>query len=289
MLRRVLKYISDECLLGMGERVLVGLSGGMDSVALFDILMRGGFDCVVANCNFHLRGAESDRDTAFVRDFVSDYVTKYRVADIVRGGRSLSEVASLVGEYCKSEVVEDFGGVRLYRADFDTERSCERNGCGIEEEARNERYRWFFDVAKRESCSAVAVGHHGDDQAETVLMHILRGTGLRGLCGMDAKSYIWDSRIALIRPFLCVSRADIAYYVREVRGLRYVEDSSNGDERFRRNRVRAFLGSYSAGASRNVVRLSERVRALLKAERENLSGIRIQASSSYCSLTGCLC
>lgn len=209
MLRRVVKYIRDKELLQQGDRVLVCVSGGADSMALLDVLKRGGFDCVVAHCNFHLRGDESSRDEAFVRQMTSE--------DILRV------------------------------AHFDTQAYAQENGISIEMAARELRYRWFGELAAQEGCKAIAVAHHQHDQAETVLLNLKRGAGIRGLCGMRAKSKnpYCNNEIPVIRPLLCTTRDYIEHYLRDIRKIAWVEDSTNSDVRIKRNAVREQLKGYS--------------------------------------------
>ena len=211
MLRRVLKYIRDNGLLERNGRVLVCVSGGADSVALLDVLLRGGSECVVAHCNFHLRGEESDRDEAFVR------------------------------ELCAKR------NVRLLVQHFDTHAAAEKDGKSIELTARRLRYEWFAQVGEEENCSAIAVAHHQNDQAETVLMNLRRGAGIRGLCGMRPKSPnpCAESRIPVIRPLLCTTHDYIKHYLLDIRHIDWVEDSTNSDCKFRRNSIRAEIGGYS--------------------------------------------
>ena len=155
MLRRVMKYIRDKKLLEKGDKVLVCVSGGADSIALLDVLQRGGFECVVAHCNFHLRGEESDRDEAFVK---------------------------------RGEIRDRRGEIKVFVKHFDTVGYAKEKGLSIEMAARELRYRWFAELAAAEGCKAIAVAHHQNDQAETVLLNLKRGTGIRGLCGMRAKA-----------------------------------------------------------------------------------------------------
>ena len=209
MLRRVVKYIRDKELLQQGDRVLICVSGGADSMALLDVLKRGGFDCVVAHCNFHLRGEESSRDEAFVRQMTSEDI--------------------------------------LFVAHFDTQAYAQENGISIEMAARELRYRWFGELAAQEGCKAIAVAHHQHDQAETVLLNLKRGAGIRGLCGMRAKSTNphCDNGIPVIRPLLCTTRDYIEHYLRDIRKIAWVEDSTNSDVRIKRNAVREQLKGYS--------------------------------------------
>ena len=211
MLRRVQKYIRDERLLRAGDRVLVCVSGGADSVALLDVLKRGGYECVVAHCNFQLRGEESERDEQFVR----------RLAEQM--------------------------GVELCVTRFDTQEYAKVHQQSIEMAARELRYRWFDEVARAHGCAAVAVAHHQNDQAETVLMNLRRGAGLRGMGGMRARSEnpMAESEIPVVRPLLCTTRDYIRHYLRDIRKMAWVEDSSNTDTSIRRNAIRQELAGYS--------------------------------------------
>lgn len=209
MLRRVMKYIRDYELLQPGNKVLVCVSGGADSIALLDLLERGGFDCVVAHCNFRLRGEESNRDEAFVRQQV------------------------------ESE--------RLRVQYFDTMSYAKAQGISMEMAARELRYQWFAEVAEQEHCHAIAVAHHQHDQAETILLNLKRGAGIRGLCGMRAKSTnpYSSNGIPVIRPLLCTTRDYIEHYLRDIRKKAWVEDSSNSDTNIRRNAIREQLQQYT--------------------------------------------
>ena len=221
MLRRVMKYIRDNELLAKGDKVLVCVSGGADSMALWDVLKRGGFDCVVAHCNFHLRGAESDRDETFVR-------------------------RSTDGE--------------LRSISFDTVGYAKKQNISIEMAARELRYRWFAQVAAQEGCKAIAVAHHQNDQAETILLNLKRGAGIRGLCGMRAKSANPQGGIVpIIRPLLCTTRDYIEHYLRDIRHLEWIEDSTNSDTKIKRNAVREQLNNYSKADIEHIAATAERM------------------------------
>lgn len=233
MLRRVLKYIRDKELLEKGDRVLVCVSGGADSVALLDVLQRGGYECVVAHCNFHLRGEESDRDERFVRE--------------------------VIGERLKAK------GEKLWMKDFDTVGYAQEKGISIEMAARELRYRWFAEVAAETGCKAIAVAHHQNDQAETVLLNLKRGTGIRGLCGMRAKSgnpyEVRDKRreagIPIIRPLLCTTRDYIEHYLRDIRHMEWMDDSTNTDISIKRNAIREQLKQYSKAEIEHIAATAE--------------------------------
>ena len=245
MLRRVLKYIRDKELLEKGDRVLVCVSGGADSVALLDVLQRGGYDCVVAHCNFHLRGEESDRDERFVREVVEAYPLPLPEG---KGDRLLGD-----------EVM------RLWVKDFDTVGYAQEKGISIEMAARELRYRWFAEVAAETGCKAIAVAHHQNDQAETVLLNLKRGTGIRGLCGMRAKSMnpyeVRDERreagIPIIRPLLCTTRDYIEHYLRDIRHLAWVDDSTNTDTSIKRNAIREQLKHYTKAEIEHIAATAE--------------------------------
>ena len=215
-----MKYIRDNQLLKKGDKVLVCVSGGADSIALLDVLHRGGFECVVAHCNFHLRGEESNRDEAFVRATFSDH--------------------------------------KLYVNHFDTVTYASTHNVSIEMAARELRYTWFADIAAQECCKAIAVAHHQNDQAETILLNLKRGTGIRGLCGMRAKSanpYAGD--IPIIRPLLCTTRDYIEHYLRNIRQLAWVNDSTNSDTQFKRNAVREQLKHYTKAEIEHIAATAE--------------------------------
>lgn len=179
----------------MFMKYLVALSGGADSVALLLKMLEEGKAGAAAHCNFHLRGAESDRDELFVR------------------------------RLCEER------GVRLFVQHFDTKKEASLAGESIEMAARRLRYAWFSELCAREGFCAVAVAHHSDDNAETILLNLVRGTGLRGLMGMKRQ------RDGVVRPLLGWTRRRILNYLKE-KGQPYVTDSTNSDTHYHRNRVR---------------------------------------------------
>lgn len=175
--------------------MLVALSGGADSVALLRVLMEAGCDCRAAHCNFHLRGEESMRDERFVRDLC-------QLLD-----------------------------VPLTVKDFDVAAWQQEHGGSVEMACRELRYAWFDQERQRLGCALISVAHHSDDQVETFFLNLLRGTGIRGLAGMQRLSgNIW-------RPLLNVSRRDILEYLTAI-GQDYVTDSTNSENDYRRNQLR---------------------------------------------------
>ena len=218
-----MQYIREKELLEKGDKVLVCVSGGADSVALLDVLQRGGFECIIAHCNFHLRGEESNRDEEFVK---------------------------------RVEIRDKRVEIRIKH--FDAEGYAQANGISIEMAARELRYQWFAEVAEAEGCKAIAVAHHQHDQAETVLLNLKRGTGIRGLCGMRAKSANpYGGTVPVIRPLLCTTRDYIEHYLRDIRHLAWVDDSTNSDVRIKRNAVREQIKNYSKAEIEHIAATAE--------------------------------
>lgn len=195
MWSKVERYIEKHNLLNPNELYIVALSGGADSVALLLLLKNAHFNVHAAHCNFHLRGDESDRDEAFCV------------------------------ELCKGL------GVELHRAHFDTREYAELHKVSIEMAARELRYKWFEQLRQDIGAAGICVAHHRDDSAETVLLNLVRGTGLRGLTGIQPRNG------NILRPLLCVSRAEIETFLAE-KGQKYVTDSTNWEADVQRNVVR---------------------------------------------------
>ena len=148
MLQRFINYIKDNHLFNQADTVLVGVSGGIDSVVLLDLLDKAGFAVTIAHCNFRLRGAESDGD----EHLVSDLAKKYDAP--------------------------------LFKTSFDTAQYAQENKISIEMAARDLRYQWFEMIRSTHHFDCIAVAHHRDDQLETFFLNLARGTGLTGLTGM---------------------------------------------------------------------------------------------------------
>lgn len=181
---------------------LIALSGGADSIALALMMKEQGLRTHALHCNFHLRGQESDRDENFVRQFCLQY------------------------------------GIPLEVCHFDTMASAKDHGVSIEMEARELRYTWFANRAKELGAEGICVAHHKDDQAETLLLNLIRGTGLRGLSGMHPDRTINGLRI--LRPLLDTTKAEILQYLAK-KQQDYVTDSTNLERDALRNRIRLDL------------------------------------------------
>ena len=195
MIKKVSKYIAQHHLLTNGALHLVALSGGADSVALLHVLRCLGYNVEAAHCNFRLRGDESDRDERFCR----------RLCDKLQ--------------------------VRLHTAHFDTLTYSRLHHVSIEMAARDLRYSYFYRLADDIGAEDICVAHHKDDCAETVLMNLVRGTGLKGLTGIRAKNG------DIVRPLLCLSRQEIETYLSSI-SQDYVTDSTNLSDEATRNKYR---------------------------------------------------
>ena len=218
MWSKVDAYINKYKLLNTNDLYLVALSGGADSVVLLSLLKEHGFNVHAAHCNFRLRGAESDRDEAFCVDL------------------------------CRQLDVE------LHRVHFDTRTYADLHKVSIEMAARELRYRWFEQLRQDIGAAGICVAHHRDDSVETVLLNLVRGTGLRGMTGIQPRNgYI-------LRPLLCVSRTEIEAFLAE-RGQKYVTDSTNLEADVLRNKVRLqvlpLLCELNPAVSENIQRTAE--------------------------------
>jgi len=205
LLKKVKRTIEEHGLLEVGEGVLVALSGGADSVALLKILLNLALDyqlkIIACHVNHRLRGEEANRDEAFV--------------------------AKLCSEMGVFLVRRRLGNVRV-----------KSKGESLEEWCRKERYTHLEEVAKEYCLSKIALGHHLQDQAETVLFNLLRGSGFAGLRGMQP---LREGKF--IRPLLYVKKEEILSFL-EAERVPYVTDSTNLDERYTRNRIRHSLIPY---------------------------------------------
>ncbi|MDD6160579.1 MAG: tRNA lysidine(34) synthetase TilS [Oscillospiraceae bacterium] len=216
-----------------GSRVLCALSGGADSMYLLCRLMGAGVEVRAAHFNHRLRDA-ADREEAFVRAWCGEHGVPLTVGS---------------------------GDVRAFAAE---------HGMGLEEAARNLRYDFLRRTAEETGCSLIATGHHAGDNAETLLMNLIRGCGLNGLCGIP------EQRGNVIRPMLGLSREEILLYL-ERHGVPHVEDESNGDTDYTRNRIRhqviPLLEELNPKAAAHISAAALRLRqdeALLTAQAEQL-------------------
>lgn len=228
------RQVLQEAGLEADASLVVAASGGVDSTVLLDVLDGLGYRLHVAHLDHALRSDSAD-DSHFV------------ASEAKRRGLSYSLERRDVGEYARTE------------------------GLSLEDAGRRQRYAFFDQVADRTGAEFIALGHHADDQAETVLLRLLRGSGATGLGGMEIAR---EGRY--LRPLLRVRRAEIEQYARQ-RGLRYREDPSNRDSRFLRNRVRGELMPLLKSYNPNIAEVLNRTAALLKAEDDLLAELTQKA------------
>jgi tRNA(Ile)-lysidine synthase len=210
LLLRYQQFIKKEDLFLPKDKLIIAVSGGVDSVVLCELCKQAGYDFTIAHCNFQLRGEESEKDEKFVRSLGDKYKIEVKVKK------------------------------------FETEKFAEENKMSIQEAARELRYKWFAELASSQWIvghdkkqirklirqqgikSHVLTAHHADDNAETVLMNFCRGTGLWGLAGIQA-SYLF-----VTRPLLNFTKKEIVQFAKE-NDLDFVEDSSNASSKYTRN------------------------------------------------------
>jgi len=214
---------------------ILALSGGPDSVALLRMILDEGYNVEAAHCNFHLRGAESDRDEAFCKNLCEKL------------------------------------GVKLHLVHFDTKEFAQLRGISIEMAARELRYRWFTQLAQDTGAEGVCIAHHSDDQVETILLNMLRGTGLKGLLGMKRKNGIF------LRPLLGVSRNEILQYLDAI-GQDYVTDSTNLEDDVQRNKLRLdvipLLEKVTPAAKQNILRMADNLGDVAEVVKQSLEDAR---------------
>lgn len=216
MKEQVERTIAEKNLFRKQGTILVALSGGADSVALLLLLHELGYPLHALHCNFHLRGEESNRDEEFVTNLC------HRLS------------------------------IPLSVRHFKTNDYARQHKVSIEMAARDLRYSWFEEQRQTLEAQCIAVAHHRDDQAETVLLNILRGTGLKGLSGMKYMNG------HICRPLLDVSRKDILNYL-EQKHQDYVTDSTNLEREALRNRIRLDLIPMLAQLNPNIAQTLSRL------------------------------
>ncbi len=248
-LQDFIRFVSKEKLFTKKDKLLLALSGGMDSMVLSHLLSEGNFHFDAAHCNFSLRGDASDGDEKFCRDWTKKL------------------------------------GVKIFIQKFDTFSFSKNEKVSIEMAARTLRYDWFESLRKKNKYDYIVIAHHLDDSAETIMMNLVRGTGLAGLHGIKPKAG------SLVRPLLFTDRSEIEAYC-EKHKLKYRTDGSNESLQFQRNKIRqkvmpvlksinpSLLKTFSENiqkVSAAEYLLSEKINSLKNLlVQQNKSGIRIQ-------------
>ncbi len=195
MLDRFLQYTEKENLFRFEDKILLTLSGGIDSMVMLDLFLRARLNIAAAHVNFQLRGEDSEQDEAFVR------------------------------EICREQSIE------IYSTRFNTTEYVKEQGISVQMAARRLRYQWFEDIRKEHRYDYIATAHNRDDHIETTLINLVRGTGIRGLTGINNKSG------HIIRPLLFLSRKEITEYANQ-NHITYREDISNLKTTYTRNKIR---------------------------------------------------
>jgi tRNA(Ile)-lysidine synthase len=189
------KYIEENNLIKNSDRILLAVSGGIDSMVMTQLFLKTKFQIGIAHCNFSLRGSESDEDESFVRKYAADHLIPF---------------------YCKR---------------FDTKGFASEKGFSIQMAARELRFSWFEEIRSKNGYSVIALAHNLNDNIETFLLNLTRGTGIAGLTGIKPKNKY------LIHPMLFATRKDITTYC-NLNELLFREDKSNAETKYIRNKIR---------------------------------------------------
>ena len=195
MLNAFKKFISENNLIKPGERILLAVSGGIDSMVMAHLFLQLGYQTGIAHCNFSLRAKESDKDEQSVRKYAGDH------------------------------------NIPFFTIRFETKTYAKKNGLSVQMAARELRYAWFEEIRRENKYDSIAVAHNLNDNIETLIINLTRGTGLAGMSGMR----LVNNRI--IRPLLFASRQDIITCCNQY-DITYREDKSNADTKYTRNKIR---------------------------------------------------
>ncbi len=221
LLERFEQYIARQEMFSREEKVLLAVSGGVDSMVMLSLMAQAGYSAGVAHCNFQLRGPEAEEDELLVEEAARKY------------------------------------GMPFYNQRFDTLSEMEATGESVQMAARRLRYDWFEQLCREEGYTRIAIAHQADDSAETFFINLIRGTGLRGLTGIN----VINGRV--VRPLLFATRKEIAEYALAQK-VPYREDSSNTSTKYIRNkirlgvipRIREILPQFTATMTATVERLT---------------------------------
>lgn len=222
---KVKKFISSNALISDDESLLVAFSGGADSMCLLHILKSLSYNVSAAHLNHMLRGAEADRDEKAVKDFCKKIGVPF---------------------YCKRVNISEI---------------AKQTGVSEETAGRNERYKFFDEIASEYKIDKIVTAHNKNDNAETVLMHFLRGSGTTGLAGIAAR------RGNIIRPLLSCSRSEIEDYCKN-HNLPFVTDSTNLESVYARNKVRLELIPYLEEYNKNILSSLTNLSSIMTVDKE---------------------
>jgi tRNA(Ile)-lysidine synthase len=207
MLNTVKRYIEEQHMIKEGDRIVAGISGGADSVCLFYVLLElkeaYAIEFLVVHVNHGIRGMEAAEDEEYVNNLCKQY------------------------------------GIPFFPFHFDVPSIAVERGMSEEEAGRWVRYQAFNECLKKNKCNKIAIAHNKNDNAETILFHLFRGSGIKGLTGIK------PVREEIIRPLLCVERVEIEHFLSE-KGVSYREDKTNLMESYSRNKIRHRVLKYAA-------------------------------------------
>lgn len=212
-------------------RLLLAVSGGVDSVVMAHLFLASGFRVSIAHCNFQLRGVESDEDALFVERLAAELEASF------------------------------------YVQRFDTEEFAIKSGVSIQMAARTLRYAWFQSLADQHGYRQVATAHHLNDSVETALLNFIRGTGLAGMTGMHQTRGAMQT---IVRPLLFATRDEIIEYA-SVQGIQWREDRSNASDDYARNYLRHHIMPEMGALNPNFLRTAERNLLRFADAHENLT------------------
>ena len=194
MLEKLQNYITQNQLFTADDKLLLAVSGGIDSIVMLDLISKLHNKIAILHCNFSLRGIESDEDEKFVKELAATY------------------------------------GIPIFTKTFDTMKCARENNISIQMAARDLRYNWFEEMRQKENYDHILIAHNKNDLVETFFVNLTRGTGIKGLTGIKVKNK------TTIRPLLFASRNDITEYSIQNK-LKYREDSSNAQTKYKRNKI----------------------------------------------------
>jgi tRNA(Ile)-lysidine synthase len=239
MIEEFRKYIEENSLINKSDRILLAISGGIDSMVMAHLFLTINTKIGIAHCNFNLRGMESDKDEAFVKHFASTHE------------------------------------IPFYSVSFDTAGFATEKGISIQMAARELRYRWFEEIRLRNNYTCISIAHNLNDNVETFLINLTRGTGIAGLTGMKPKHN------TLIRPLLFATRnAIIEYSI--LNHVDFREDKSNAETKYTRNKIRHVIipqfREINPSFEATITETAERLNEINDIIAGHISGIRDKVS-----------
>ena len=240
--KNIERILASQSLSGSEDGILVCVSGGPDSMAMLDLMRQCSLKIAAAHVNFHLRPGECDNDQKLVED------------------------------YCKLHHIE------LHVKHFNTLEYARDNGVSVEMAARELRYSWFEEIRQSLGLAFIAVAHNANDNAETLLLNLTRGTGLRGICGMKGNG---GSCSRIIRPLLGIERKSIIDYLNN-HGVRYAVDSTNASNDYKRNKLRNSVFPLLKEMNSSIIATMNSNAANFNAAMEVLDGLRPHILEKIC-------